>query len=147
MVGMKLTFYGGTGEATGANYILECRDTRIMIDCGLHQGSHYAEKENFELFTYDPKSIAAVFITHSHLDHIGRLPSLVKAGFTGTIYATPATKDFADLMLYDSEHLLLAEADREKKPPLYNDNDITDGPRAVAETEISHAGHGRSLYR
>jgi metallo-beta-lactamase family protein len=122
---MKLTFYGGTGEATGSNYSLESGNTRIMIDCGLHQGSHYAETENFEPFPYDPKSIAAVFITHSHLDHIGRLPSLVKAGFKGTIYATPATKDFADLMLYDSEHLLLAEADREKKPPLYNDNDIT----------------------
>jgi metallo-beta-lactamase family protein len=122
---MKLTFYGGTGEATGSNYLLESGDTRIMIDCGLHQGSHYAETENFEPFAYDPKTIAAVFITHSHLDHIGRLPSLVKAGFKGTIYATPATKDFADLMLYDSEHLLLAEADREKKPPLYNDNDIT----------------------
>jgi metallo-beta-lactamase family protein len=122
---MKLTFYGGTGEATGSNYMLESGDTRIMIDCGLHQGSHYAETENFEPFAYDPKTIAAVFITHSHLDHIGRLPSLVKAGFKGTIYATPATKDFADLMLYDSEHLLLAEADREKKPPLYNDDDIT----------------------
>jgi len=122
---MKLTFYGGTGEATGSNYLLESGDTRIMIDCGLHQGSHYAETENFEAFAYDPKTITAVFITHSHLDHIGRLPSLVKAGFKGTIYATPATKDFADLMLYDSEHLLLAEADREKKPPLYNDNDIT----------------------
>jgi len=122
---MKLTFHGGTGEATGSNYILESGDTRIMIDCGLHQGGHYAETENFEPFAYDPKSIAAVFITHSHLDHIGRLPSLLKAGFAGTIYATPATKDFADLMLYDSEHLLLAEAEREKKPPLYNDDDIT----------------------
>lgn len=121
---MKLTFYGGTGEATGSNYLLESGGTRIMIDCGLHQGSHYAEKENFEPFAYDPKSIVAVFVTHSHLDHIGRLPSLVKAGFLGTIYATPATKDFADLMLYDSEHLLLSEAEREKKPPLYNDEDI-----------------------
>jgi metallo-beta-lactamase family protein len=123
-ISMHLTFYGGTGEATGSNYILESGDTRIMIDCGLHQGSHYAEKENFESFAYDPKSIAAVFITHSHLDHIGRLPSLVKAGFPGTIYATGATKDFAELMLRDSEHLLLAEAEREKKPPLYNDDDI-----------------------
>lgn len=122
---MKLTFYGGTGEATGSNYLLESGDTSIMIDCGLHQGSHYAETENFQPFAYDPKSISAVFITHSHLDHIGRLPSLLKAGFAGTIYSTPATKDFADLMLYDSEHLLLAEADREKKPPLYNDDDIT----------------------
>jgi metallo-beta-lactamase family protein len=121
---MKLTFYGGTGEATGSNYMLESVGTRIMIDCGLHQGGHYAETENFEAFPYDPKTVTAVFITHSHLDHIGRLPSLTKAGFAGTIYATSATKDFAELMLYDSEHLLLSEALREKKPPLYRDEDI-----------------------
>src|SRR5579862_7290824 len=98
---MKLTFYGGTGEATGANYVLESAGTKIMVDCGLHQGSHFAEKENFEPFPYDVASISAVFITHSHLDHIGRLPSLVRAGFKGTIYSTSATKDFAELMLLD----------------------------------------------
>ena len=121
---MKLSFYGGVGEATGANYILESGDTKVMVDCGLHQGSHYAERENFETFPYDCTSVNAVFITHSHLDHIGRLPSLVKAGFTGTIYATGATRDFAELMLLDSEHLLLKEAEREKREPLYNSADI-----------------------
>lgn len=121
---MKLTFYGGTGEATGANYILESNGMKIMVDCGLHQGSHYAERENFEPFPYDAKSITAVFITHSHLDHIGRLPSLVRAGFTGKIYSTGATKDFAELMLIDSEHLLMKEAEREGKMPLYNNDDI-----------------------
>jgi metallo-beta-lactamase family protein len=121
---MQLTFYGGTGEATGANYILESGGTKIMIDCGLHQGSHYADRENFEQFAYDPKSVAAVFITHSHLDHIGRLPSLVLAGFAGTIYSTHATRDFATLMLEDSEHLLAKEAEREARPPLYIDKDI-----------------------
>lgn len=121
---MKLTFYGGTGEATGSNYVLESNGTKIMVDCGLHQGSHYAETENFAAFAYDPTEIAAVFITHSHLDHIGRLPSLVKAGFKGTIYSTTATQDFAELMLLDSEHLLASEAEREAKPPLYNNDDI-----------------------
>ncbi|MDE2018784.1 MAG: MBL fold metallo-hydrolase [Patescibacteria group bacterium] len=128
---MELTFYGGVGEATGANYLLEqgTRDkeqgnSRIMIDCGLHQGSHYAEKENFEPFPYDPKTVAAVFITHAHLDHIGRLPSLVKAGFTGKIYSTSATKDFAELMLLDSEHILAKEAEREHKAPLYTTEDV-----------------------
>jgi metallo-beta-lactamase family protein len=121
---MKLSFYGGVGEATGANYLLESNGTTIMVDCGLHQGGHYAESENFEPFAYDPKSIAAVFITHSHLDHIGRLPSLVRAGFKGIIYSTAATRDFAELMLIDSEHLLSSEAEREKKPPLYNEQDI-----------------------
>jgi metallo-beta-lactamase family protein len=121
---MQLTFYGGTGEATGTNYVLESGGTKIMIDCGLHQGSHYADRENFEPFAYDPKGVAAVFITHSHLDHIGRLPSLVLTGFTGTIYSTHATRDFAPLMLSDSEHLLAKEAEREARPPLYRDEDI-----------------------
>ncbi len=121
---MKLTFYGASGEVTGSNYVLESGGTRIMVDCGLHQGGHYAEKENFEPFAYDPKDIAAVFVTHSHLDHIGRLPSLTKAGFSGPIYGTPPTRDFAELMLYDSEHLLFSEAERENRPPLYGDDDI-----------------------
>jgi metallo-beta-lactamase family protein len=121
---MQLTFYGGCGEATGSNYILESGGTKIMVDCGLHQGGHYAEAENFEPFAYDPKEVTAVFITHSHLDHIGRLPSLVKNGFTGAIYSTGATKDFAELMLIDSEHLLASEALREKKPALYNEEDV-----------------------
>jgi len=124
MMPMKLTFYGGVGEATGANYVLESNGTKIMVDCGLHQGSHYAERENFDPFPYNPKEVAAVFVTHSHLDHIGRLPSLVKAGFKGTIYSTSATRDFAELMLLDSEHLLSKEAEREKRPPLYTVEDI-----------------------
>ena len=96
----------GRAKRPVPNYILESGGTKIMIDCGLHQGSHYADTENFDQFAYDPKTVAAVFITHSHLDHIGRLPSLVLAGFKGTIYSTHATRDFAELMLLDSEHLL-----------------------------------------
>ncbi len=121
---MKLTFYGGCSEATGANYILESGATRIMIDCGLHQGSHYAERENFEPLPYEAGSVEAVFTTHAHLDHIGRLPTLVKSGFKGVIYSTTATQDFAELMLVDSEHLLNDEAKREGRPPLYNNEDI-----------------------
>lgn len=127
---MKLTFYGGVGETTGANYVLESNGVRIMIDCGLHQGSHYAERQNFERFPYDAKGISAVFITHSHLDHIGRLPSLVRAGFVGMIYSTTATKDFSELMLLDSEHILTKEAEREKRPPLYTAKDIQAVERA-----------------
>jgi metallo-beta-lactamase family protein len=154
---MQLTFHGGCGEATGANYVLESNGVKIMVDCGLHQGSHYASEENFEKFAYDPSEIVAVFITHSHLDHIGRLPSLVKAGFKGTIYSTTATQDFAEMMLLDSEHLLAAEALREKKPPLYNNVDlanvmklwhglryhetVTVGPNAEFKVELYDAGH------
>ncbi len=121
---MKVSFFGGTGEATGSNYLLESGNTKIMIDCGLHQGNREAERANFDPFPYDPKSIAAVFITHSHLDHIGRLPTLLKEGFPGTIYSTLATKDFAELMLLDSEHLLEREANREHREPLYTTEEV-----------------------
>ena len=125
---MNLTFYGGAGSVTGANYLLETRDkgqeTKILIDCGMQQGSHFAEKKNFEPFPYNPSEIEAVFVTHAHIDHIGLLPKLLKGGFKGKVYSTPATKDFAELMLIDSEHLLGKEAEREGKPPLYDTEDV-----------------------
>ncbi|MEK7212748.1 MAG: MBL fold metallo-hydrolase [Patescibacteria group bacterium] len=121
---MKLTFYGGAGAVSGANYMLESSETKILVDCGLHQGSHFAERQNFEPFLYDPKDIKAVVITHAHVDHIGLLPKLWKDGFRGKIYSTPPTKDFGELLLLDSEHLLKNEAKRENKSPLYTVKDI-----------------------
>jgi metallo-beta-lactamase family protein len=121
---MKITFYGAARTVTGANYLLEEGETKILVDCGLNQGPTYCEDLNFEPFKYDPKNIQAVFISHAHIDHIGRLPSLVKAGFAGTIYSTPPTKDFAELLLLDSEHLLAEEAAKRHKPPLYESPDI-----------------------
>ena len=116
---------------TGSNYLLESgpsagsgQATKILIDCGLHQGSNYCETHNFEPFPYDPKEIAAVFITHAHIDHIGRLPKLMKDGFRGKIYSTPPTKDFAELLLLDSEHILREEAEKKNLPPLYSAADV-----------------------
>ncbi|MEK7629995.1 MAG: MBL fold metallo-hydrolase [Patescibacteria group bacterium] len=123
---MKLTFYGGVQEVTGANYLLESESVKILVDCGLRQGSNYVEKLNFEDFPYDPKTISAVFITHAHIDHIGRLPQLYKAGFKGKIYSTPPTKDFAELLLLDSEHILKEEALKHKKNFLYNSTDVVE---------------------
>lgn len=131
---MQLTFHGGAQSVTGSNYLLESSVSakggsasggngqkssfKILIDCGLMQGSRYAERQNFEPFPYDPKEIDAVFITHAHLDHIGRLPKLYKDGFRGTVYSTPACKDFSELLLLDSQHILAKEAKRERKPPI-----------------------------
>lgn len=117
---MRLTFYGGVKAVSGANYLLESGDTRILVDCGMHQGSNFCEKHNFEPFAYEPKSIASVFVTHAHIDHIGRLPKLYREGFRGTIYSTPPTKDFSELMLIDSEHIIAEDAKRFKKEPIYN---------------------------
>lgn len=121
---MKLTFNGGAQSVTGANYLLETANTRILIDCGLHQGGSYCEKHNFEPFPFDPQSIDAVFITHAHIDHIGRLPQLVRAGFSGRILSTPPTKDFAEFLLLDSEHLLREDALEAHREPIYSIEDV-----------------------
>ncbi|MAF79938.1 hypothetical protein CL629_02575 [bacterium] len=121
---MKLTFHGGAEFVTGANYMVEVGKTKILVDCGLFQGSRYAERQNFEPFPYDPRDIEAIFITHAHIDHIGRLPMLYKQGFHGTIYSTPPTKDFAELLLLDSEHILSEEAKHAKKESPYDTQDV-----------------------
>lgn len=95
---------------TGANYLLESGDTKILVDCGMQQGSRYAEKQNLIPFPYNPSEIHGVFITHAHIDHTGRLPKLVRDGYKGMVYSTPPTRDFAELLLIDSEHVLREEA-------------------------------------
>lgn len=128
---MKLTFYGGAGAVTGANYLLEIADPsqpngvrKILIECGLAQGSHFLEVHNYEPFAYNPAEITEVFVTHAHIDHTGRLPKLVREGFKGAVYSTPPTRDFGELLLLDSQHILQEEAQRLGKPMIYDDQDI-----------------------
>lgn len=121
---MKLQFCGAAQMVTGSNYLLESGKTRILIDCGLFQGSNYCDDLNFEPFPYDPKTIDAVLVTHGHIDHIGRVPKLVRAGFRGKIYSTPPTKDSAEFLLLDSEHVLREEALNHKRTPMYDIEDV-----------------------
>jgi len=127
---MQLTFCGATRMVTGANYLLEAdflnnsKPVRVLVDCGLFQGSSFCEKNNFEPFLYKPTEIEAIFVTHPHIDHIGRIPQLYKAGFRGKIYSVQPAKDIAEFLLLDSEHLLKEEAEKKGKPPLYNTNDV-----------------------
>lgn len=121
---MHISFYGGAGTVAGANYLLESGGAKILVDCGLFQGPHYAERQNFEPFPYDPREIAAVLVTHAHIDHVGRIPKLIRNGFAGSIYSTPPTKDFAELLLLDSEHILAKESEREHKTPICAPEDI-----------------------
>lgn len=103
---LKLTFAGGAGWVTGANFLLEGEGVKILIDCGLIQGEKIAEYDNWEQFPYDPASIDALIVTHAHEDHLGRIPKLVHDGFKGKIISTPATKDLARIMLADTAHIL-----------------------------------------
>lgn len=122
---MKLTFFGGAGIVTGANYLLESDSgDKILIDCGLIQSGHSSDKANLAPFAYNLKDIKGVFITHTHIDHTGRLPKLYKDGYRGPIYSTPPTKDFARELLLDSEDLLSREAERERREPMYGVKDV-----------------------
>ncbi|MBI2631352.1 MBL fold metallo-hydrolase [Candidatus Nomurabacteria bacterium] len=102
----KLTFYGGTGTVTGANFLLEIDGKKILIDCGLTQGEKLDDDVNWSPFLYDPKEIDILFITHAHVDHIGRIPKLIAEGFIGEIYSTEPTKGLANLMLEDTADIL-----------------------------------------
>lgn len=124
MAKIKINFAGGANTPTGSNFLLEVGKKKILVDCGLYQGEKIAEDENREDFSYNPKSVDFLFITHGHLDHVGRIPKLVKDGFGGEIYSTEATRDIADYVLKDSVGILAKEADREGLPHLYEVEDI-----------------------
>lgn len=121
---MKLHFYGAARSVTGANYLLEIGGKKIMIDCGMIQGPFFAEEKNYEPFPYDPKEIDYLFITHAHIDHIGRIPKLVRDGFKGKIICTPPTRDLSELSLLDSAHLLAEEAEKFDRRPIYEEADV-----------------------
>ncbi|MEK7067118.1 MAG: MBL fold metallo-hydrolase [Patescibacteria group bacterium] len=121
---IKLKFCGGAGIVTGACYFLETPKTKILVDCGMFQGSRFSEILNEDKFPFDPKEIDAVLLTHAHIDHIGRLPKLLKEGFRGKIFGTPPTIDFARALLADAEHIMRMEAEKEGWQPIYSLKDV-----------------------
>ncbi|MEK7174804.1 MAG: MBL fold metallo-hydrolase, partial [Patescibacteria group bacterium] len=135
---MKLSFYGGAGAVTGANYLIECAGTKVLVDCGLHQGGRLAEKENYQPFPYNPSEIKALFVTHAHLDHIGRIPKLYREGFRGDIYATHPSLDLARLNLDDSVHILKKEAEEHNDKPLFEEDDVVN---------VWKLTHGRNYHQ
>jgi metallo-beta-lactamase family protein len=106
MSDLHITFYGGVGAVTGANFLLESLHTRLLVDCGMLQGTPEAGESNAADFPYDPKTMDFLFVTHAHLDHIGKIGKLVKDGFRGTIYSTPETKDLTAIMIQDALHIM-----------------------------------------
>lgn len=107
---MKITFLGAAGEVTGSQHLIECGKLRVLLDCGLFQGHRAESREKNEKFRCNPRNLDAVILSHAHIDHCGNLPGLVKAGFDGPIFCTPATTDVAEIMLYDAAHIQVEDA-------------------------------------
>lgn len=129
-----LIFYGGVGTVTGANFLLDTGSEKLLVDCGSFQGVHdVCDTINAAPFPYEPSSIDALFITHAHQDHIGRVPKLVREGFRGTIYSTPATKDLSAVMFDDALGIMDDHAKRHGCDPLYSAGDVA---QALAQWEV-----------
>lgn len=121
----RLTFCGGVGEVTGANFLLEVPSGEaILVDCGLAQGGREAAESNFRPFPFDPARPSLLVVTHAHIDHIGRIPLLVARGFQGRILSTPATMELARPMLLDAAKVSAMEAQRYGREPLYSARDV-----------------------
>jgi metallo-beta-lactamase family protein len=122
--------HGGAMTVTGSCHLLEAPGTRVLIDCGAFQGSEALFDLNRAEMEFDPSSIQAVLLTHAHLDHSGRLPLLVKRGFSGKIHALKATHLLAEHLLMDSAKIQMEDAERDRRKgrqadePLYDDTDV-----------------------
>ena len=148
---MNLTFYGGTGSVTGANYLLKSSDgnLKILIDCGLMQGTSVSDNFNRQPFPYDPKTINFLLVTHAHIDHIGRIPKLVKDGFVGRIISTPPTKEIASVLFDDALKIIDADSRKHGVLPIYEKQDV-EKALSLWETAEYHQtfglGDGVSMY-
>lgn len=112
---MKIQFFGATREVTGSCFLLQVGDSQFLVECGLIQGDYEHENHNSDPFPFDPEAIDAVVLTHAHLDHSGRLPLLIKRGYSGPVYTHKATVDLCAVMLEDAGYLNEKEAQWENK--------------------------------
>ena len=106
----SLRFLGATGCVTGSRFLLESEGKQTLVDCGLFQGPKELRLRNWQPFPVDPSSLDHVLLTHAHLDHSGYLPKLVREGFQGDVFATPATVDLCGILLPDSGHIQESDA-------------------------------------
>jgi metallo-beta-lactamase family protein len=129
----KLTFLGAAGSVTGSKYLVEAVGKRLLVDCGIFQGSRELQDRNYKPLPIDPKTIDYLVLTHAHLDHTGWLPVLVKSGYRGPICANPATIELTTLLLKDSAHLqeedtlhakIHKDSSHANPEPLYTTEDV-----------------------
>lgn len=129
----KITFLGATGTVTGSRFKLEIDDKKVLIDCGMFQGTKENRLRNWDDFPVDPATFDHAFLTHAHIDHTGYLPKFVQQGFTGSVVSTNATAELCKVLLGDSAHIQEEDAKWANKrgfskhspaKPLYTAHDV-----------------------
>ena len=147
----EISFYGAAGTVTGSRYLLDINGTRMLVDCGLFQGSKTNRKRNWEPFPIEPAAIDRLLLTHAHIDHSGYVPRLCHDGFYGPIHCTHPTADLCKVLLLDSAYLQEEDArwankkgHTKHKPalPLYT---IKDAEKALESFEPVHYGQDLSI--
>ena len=131
---MEVKIFGAGKEVTGSCFGVITPNEKIIVDCGMFQGSKDMERLNYESFNFDPRSFSAMILTHAHLDHCGRIPKLIKFGFRGKIFATNATRDLANIIMMDAAKIAAEDTKHENKrrardglpprKPLYGITDV-----------------------
>jgi Cft2 family RNA processing exonuclease len=145
MPGMQITFLGGATTVTGSQFLIETDRAKVLVDCGMFQGSPNEAVRNRVPFGFDPGELDAVVLTHAHLDHCGRLPMLIRAGYQGKVHATAGTVELAALVLLDSGHLHEEFAKREARwekrhPDLVEADDKAEAEAYQAAIDLAASG-------
>src|ERR671936_82997 len=132
---MELAFLGGATTVTGSQFLLDTGRARVLVDCGMFQGSPNETVRNRLPFAFEPRQVDALLLTHAHLDHCGLIPHLVASGFAGPIHATEGTVELAGLVMLDAAKLQTEFARRALRRQRHHDH-----PPADAEADLRAAG-------
>ncbi len=152
LMNISLTFLGGAQTVTGSKFLVEASGKRVLVDCGLFQGVKDLRLKNWAPFSVDPKSIDAVILTHSHLDHVGYLPILVRDGFKGPVFSTAPTRALSEIILLDASHIQEEDAlaaqkggySRHKNPrPLFT---VEDAKSAMTRFRVLSPNKWEALF-
>lgn len=128
---ISLQSHGAAMEVTGSKHLLRVDDRQYLVDCGMFQGRREESYRKNMTLPLDPGSLDSVVLTHAHFDHCGNIPSLIKGGYKGNVYSTPATRDIANLIMMDSAHIMAKdyewlrrkEKDKKAYAPIYDQDD------------------------